>query len=81
MEIVISKSKKPDKKLDARIDNTKTVSFGQKGASDYAKHKDNERNYAYVDRHKNEDLTKSGVKAAGWMSKHVLWNKPTLHNI
>ena len=27
---------------------------------------------------KNEDWTKSGVKAAGWMSKHVLWNKPTL---
>ena len=26
----------------------------------------------------NEDWTKSGVKAAGWMSKHVLWNKPTL---
>ena len=27
---------------------------------------------------KNEDCAKSGVKAAGWMSKHVLWNKPTL---
>ena len=26
----------------------------------------------------NEDWTKSGVKAAGWMSKHDLWNKPTL---
>ena len=32
-----------------------------------------------VDRHtQNEDWTKSGVKTAGWMSKHVLWNKPTL---
>ena len=27
---------------------------------------------------KNEDWTKSGAKAAGWMSKHVLCNKPTL---
>ena len=27
---------------------------------------------------KHEDWTKSCVKAAGWMSKHVLWNKPTL---
>ena len=27
---------------------------------------------------KNEDWTKSGVKAAGWMSKHALCNKPTL---
>ena len=79
MEIVISKSKKPDKKFDARIDNKKTVPFGQKGASDYTKHKDKERKERYVDRHKkNEGWTKSGVKAAGWMSKHVLWNKPTL---
>ena len=27
---------------------------------------------------RNEESIKSGVKAAGWMSKHVLWNKPTL---
>ena len=26
----------------------------------------------------NEGWTKPGVKTAGWMSKHVLWNKPTL---
>ena len=78
-EIVISKPKKPDKKLDARIDNKKTVAFGQKGASDFTKHKDKERKELYVDRHtKNEDWTKSGAKAAGWLSKHVLWNKPTL---
>ena len=61
------------------MDNKKPVSVGQKGALDYTKHKDKERTYAYVDRHnKNEDWTKSGVKAAGWMSKRVLWNKPTL---
>ena len=79
MEIVISKSKKPDKKLDGRIHNKKTVSFGQKGASDCAKHKDKERKERYVDRHKkNEDWTKSGVKAAGFWSKYISWNKPTL---
>ena len=27
---------------------------------------------------KNGDSTKSSVKSAGWMSKHVLWKKPTL---
>ena len=38
-----------------------------------------QRKYAYVDRRKhNEGWTKSGVTTAGWMSKHVLWNKPTL---
>ena len=27
----------------------------------------------------NEGWNRSGVKTAGWMSKHALWNKPTLH--
>ena len=79
MDVVITKSKKPDKKYDARIDGTKTVSFGQKGASDFTKHKNTDRKERYIDRHKkNEDWTKSGVKTAGFYSKHVLWNKPTL---
>ena len=79
MEVVITKSKKPDKKYDARIDGTKTVSFGQKGASDFTKHKDLLRRGSYIARHKNnEDWNKSGAKAAGFYSNHVLWNKPTL---
>ena len=79
MEVVITKSKKPDKKYDARIDGSKTVSFGEKGASDFTKHKDTERKNRYIDRHKkNENWNASGAKAAGFYSKHVLWNKPTL---
>ena len=80
MEVVLTKSKKPDKKTyDARIDGSKTVSFGQKGASDFTKHENSDRKERYIDRHnKNEDWTKYGAKAAGFYSKHVLWNKPTL---
>ena len=79
MEIVITKSKKSDKKFDAVIDGKKTVSFGQKGASDYTKHKDKERKEAYISRHKkNEDWGVSGVKTAGFWSRHILWAKPTL---
>ena len=79
MEVVLTKSKKPDKKYDARIDGTKTVSFGQKGASDYTKHKNPDRKDRYIDRHKNnEDWTKSDAQTAGFYSKHVLCNKPTL---
>ena len=79
MEVVLTKSKKPDKKYDARIDGTKTVSFGQKGASDFTKHKNTDRKERYIDRHKkNEDWTKTGARSAGFYSKHVLWNKPTL---
>ena len=40
MGVVISKSKNSSKKFDARTDGTKTVNFGQKGASDFTKHKD-----------------------------------------
>ena len=79
MEVVLTKSKKPDKKYDARIDGTKTVSFGQKGASDSTKHKDSYRKKRYIDRHKkNEDWGGSGAEAAGFYTKHVLWNKLTL---
>ena len=52
MEVVITKSKKPDEKYDARIDGTKTVSFGQKMASDFTKHKNTDRKEAYIARHK-----------------------------
>ena len=80
MEVVITKSKKLDKKYDARVDGTKTVSFGQEVASDCTKHKHTYRKEIYIDRHKkNEVWGTSGVKAAGFYSKHVLWNKPTLN--
>ena len=77
--VVISKSDKPEKKFKAVIDNKKTVHFGQVGASDFTKHKDEDRKRAYTQRHKkNEDWTKSGIKTPGFYAKHVLWNKPTL---
>ena len=67
MEGVLTKSEKPDEKYDARIDGTKTVSFGQKGASDFAKHKKTYRKDAYLARHKkNEGRTKSNAKTDGF---------------
>ena len=79
MEIVITKSKKPDKKYDSRINGSKTVSFGQKGASDYTKHKDPIRKEAYIARHKkNEDWSKSNMASPAWMSRYILWEKTTL---
>ena len=80
MEVVITKSKNSSKKkYDARIDGTKTVSFGQKGASDFTKHENTDRKEAYIARHKkNENHGISGVKTAGFWSANALWNKPTL---
>ena len=65
--------------MNAVIDGKKTIHFGANGYSDYTKHKDPERKERYIERHKtNEDWGKSGVDTAGFYSKHVLWNKPTL---
>ena len=52
MGVILTKSKQPGNKYDARICGTKTVSFGQKGASDFTKHKNLDRKDRYIDRHK-----------------------------
>ena len=76
-EIIISKSKNKDKKYDARIDGKKTVSFGAAGMSDFTIHKDTARKQRYLNRHKkNENWNDHNT--AGFMSKNLLWNKPTL---
>lgn len=57
----------------------KTVNFGQKGYSDYTKHKDEDRMKRYTSRHKSrENWTKSGITTAGFWSKWILWSKPSL---
>ena len=76
-EIIITKSKKSDKKYDARIDGKKTISFGSAGMSDYRIHKDDGRKQRYLDRHKKNENW-SDPKTAGFMSRWLLWNKPTL---
>ena len=44
MEVIISKSKNSSKKkYDALVNGTKTISFGEKGASDFTKNKDKDR--------------------------------------
>lgn len=76
--VELRKSTKAGKKYMVRIDG-KTVHFGAKGMSDYTKHKDKERKQRYENRHKrNENWKKSGIKTAGFWSKWLLWNKPSI---
>ena len=57
----------------------KTVQFGAKGYSDFTKHKDNDRKERYLSRHKkNENWAKSGISTAGFWSRWLLWNKPSI---
>ena len=79
MEVIIKISKKSDKKIDAIIDGKKTVSFGQKNASDYTLHKNDDRKNRYIDRHKkNENWGLSGIETARFYAKNILWNKKTI---
>ena len=79
MKLFITKSKRKNKKYDL-LDEDKNyiLSFGNSDDSDFTKHKDEERKQNYIKRHTNEDHTKSGVKTAGFMSRFILWNKPTI---
>jgi len=76
--IELSKSDKSDKKYKVKV-NEKTIHFGAKGMSDYTKHKDPKRKENYTARHaKRENWNKSGLDTAGFWSKNLLWNKPTI---
>jgi len=78
MNIVLKKSTRKGKKFMVKVD-TKTIHFGQEGASDYTKNKDDDRKDKYIVRHtKRENWNKSGIKSAGFWSRWILWNKKTL---
>ena len=52
MEIIIKPSHVKNKKNAAVINNIKTIPFGQAGASDFTKHKNEDRKQRYLARHK-----------------------------
>lgn len=75
----LSKSTRKDKKWMIKTPEGKIIHFGQQGASDYTISKDLARKTSYTVRHQlNENWTKSGIDTAGFWSKNLLWNKPTL---
>lgn len=76
--VYLKVSNKPGKKFMVKVDGT-VVHFGARGYSDYTKHKDKERMQRYLDRHrKGENWNLSGIKTAGFWSRWLLWNKPSI---
>lgn len=69
---------------------TFTVKFGQNGAPDYTTHKDPDRRLDYLSRHGREkpSMSKSrsekwgqdGIFTAGYWSRWLLWEKPSLRD-
>ena len=76
MNIVIKPSSRKDKKFEALIDGEKTIHFGQKNASDYTIHKDEERKKRYLQRHKHDRF--NNPLYPSFFSTNLLWNKKTL---
>ena len=84
MDVYIQKSNIEGKKWKAQFigDKKKTVHFGQAGALDYTKHKKADRDArreSYLARHGSyENWEKDGVMTPGWLSRWLLWEKPTM---
>lgn len=77
------KSDKPTKKFMIKYINNKTgrentIYFGQANASDMTQHKDEERKARYIKRHSGMGESWDNPHTAGFYSRWLLWNKPTL---
>jgi hypothetical protein len=72
--------------LNKETKRTKSIKFGLNGMMDYTLYNTEEgkkvadkHKRLYLIRHKKrEDWTKSGIDTAGFWSRWMLWNKPTL---
>jgi hypothetical protein len=73
------KSDKPDKKYFIITSSGRKVYFGASGYEDFTIHKDQLRKELYIKRHQaRENWNKSGINTAGFWSRWLLWNKPTI---
>lgn len=71
--------------LNTETKRSKTIKFGASGMKDYTlyqregKDEAEKRKSAYIARHsKTENWGKSGVDTAGFWSRWILWNLPTI---
>lgn len=79
MYLTLTKSPLKNKKWRIIFPDNKSVDFGHSAYEDYTMHKDTTRKKSYISRHKSsENWNKSGIRTAGFWSKHLLWNQATL---
>lgn len=77
----IRRSHRPEKKFDAVFESNgreKVVPFGQRGYSDFTKHKNVTRRARYLNRHSGMGEHWNKPDTPGALSRWILWNKPTL---
>jgi len=80
IEFYIEKSNRPRKKW--RITNNynrQVIYIGDSQYEDFLQHQNESRKINYLRRHKpTEDWTRKGMYTAGFWSRWLTWNKPTL---
>lgn len=77
----LRRSHNKEKKWDAVFEKDgkeKVVPFGQRGYSDFTKHKDTKRRQRYIDRHSGMGEDWKDPTTPGALSRYILWNKKTL---
>lgn len=78
MHVKLTRSPNPNKKFRVSGANWH-VDFGARGYSDYTLHKDPARKQRYITRHSaRENWGPGGVRTAGFWSRWILWEKPSL---
>jgi hypothetical protein len=76
---ILTKSPRDGKKWRVTGERGEKVDFGAEGYSDLTMHRDPERQQAYIARHfPRENWNREGIKSAGFWSRWILWNKPSL---
>ena len=77
MKVVIQKSSRTGKKWQAS-DGKRTVHFGASGHQDFTQRGDETRRKSYIQRHSNEDWSKSNMMSPAFMSRWILWEKKSI---
>ena len=77
MKSVIHKSSRTGKKWQAS-DGKRTVHFGASGYQDFTQHGDETRRKSYIQRHSNEDWSKSNMMSPAFKSRWILWEKKSI---
>jgi len=79
MKILLYKLNDSKKKYRVAFEDGTSISFGASRYSDFTRHQDERRKASYLKRHEaNENWTAEGIQAAGFWSRWLLWNKPTI---
>jgi hypothetical protein len=78
-KLTLMESPNPKKKWRVEFPDSTHVDFGASGYKDFTQHNDLKRKEAYISRHRSREIwTLEGVHTAGFWSRWVLWNQPTI---